>query len=80
MTQDAVGYVRVSTQQQGRSGLGIEAQREAIGAFAEREGFKVAKWFREVETGKGADALERRPQLRACRRPARCAARCSWQS
>ncbi len=45
MTQDAVGYVRVSTQQQGRSGLGIEAQREAIGAFAEREGFKVRSGF-----------------------------------
>ncbi len=71
MTQDAVGYVRVSTQQQGRSGLGIEAQREAIGAFAEREGFKVAKWFREVETGKGADALERRPQLKAALQAAR---------
>jgi DNA invertase Pin-like site-specific DNA recombinase len=33
-----VGYIRVSTAQQGRSGLGIEAQRSAIARFAEAEG------------------------------------------
>lgn len=71
MAQEAVGYIRVSTQQQGRSGLGLEAQREAINAFAEREGLKVSQWFREVETGKGADALDRRPQLRAALQAAR---------
>lgn len=71
MAQEAVGYIRVSTQQQGRSGLGLEAQREAINAFAEREGLKVSHWFREVETGKGADALDRRPQLRAALQAAR---------
>jgi DNA invertase Pin-like site-specific DNA recombinase len=71
MPQDAIGYVRVSTEQQGSSGLGLEAQRDAIGAFAEREGLKVSRWFREVETGKGADALDRRPQLRAALQAAR---------
>lgn len=71
MAKEAVGYVRVSTQQQGRSGLGIEAQHEAIRAFADREGLEIAKWFREVETGKGADALDRRPQLRAALQAAR---------
>jgi DNA invertase Pin-like site-specific DNA recombinase len=61
----AVAYTRVSTKGQGASGLGLEAQRAAIEAFAVREGFDVAHWFSEVETGKGADALERRPQLAA---------------
>ena len=59
-----VSYLRVSTQGQGRSGLGIEAQREAIARFASAHGFEVAAEFIEVESGKGADALELRPQLR----------------
>src|SRR3954466_3835095 len=61
----AVAYVRVSTTQQGKSGLGIEAQREAIARFCGSEGYEVDAEFVEVETGKGADALERRPQLAA---------------
>lgn len=61
----AVAYLRVSTQQQGRSGLGIAAQREAIRRFAEAEGIELLAEFVEVETGKGADALDRRPQLAA---------------
>jgi len=48
-----------------RSGLGLDAQRAAIARFAEAEGFEVAAEFTEVETGKGADALDRRPQLTA---------------
>jgi DNA invertase Pin-like site-specific DNA recombinase len=60
-----VGYIRVSTSQQGRSGLGIEAQREALERFAAAEGFTLGRIFVEVETGKGADALDRRPQLAA---------------
>ena len=58
-----VSYIRVSTAQQGKSGLGIEAQREALARFAEAEGFEIAEEFIEVETGKGSDALDRRPQL-----------------
>ena len=60
---DAVAYLRVSTAEQGRSGLGLDAQRAAIKAFAKREGIDVSAWHSEVETGKGADALERRPKL-----------------
>jgi DNA invertase Pin-like site-specific DNA recombinase len=66
-----VSYIRVSTSQQGRSGLGIEAQREALVHFAQAEGFTVAREFVEVETGKGSDALERRPQLKAALTAAR---------
>ena len=36
-----IAYVRVSTRQQGRSGLGVEAQQEAISQFCERERFKI---------------------------------------
>jgi DNA invertase Pin-like site-specific DNA recombinase len=63
--QQAVAYYRVSTARQGRSGLGIEAQRAAVQRFAEAEGFQLTAEFVEVETGKGADALDRRPQLAA---------------
>lgn len=59
-----ITYIRVSTSQQGRSGLGIEAQRRTLAHFAQAEGFTVVREFVEVETGKGADALDRRPQLK----------------
>src|ERR1700726_965414 len=65
-----LAYYRVSTQRQGRSGLGLEAQREAVERFAEREGYElVGDPFVEVETG--ADALERRPVLAAALAAAR---------
>jgi DNA invertase Pin-like site-specific DNA recombinase len=64
-------YIRVSTSQQGRSGLGIEAQRETLTRFAEAEGFEVLREFVEIETGKGSDALDRRPQLSAALSAAR---------
>jgi DNA invertase Pin-like site-specific DNA recombinase len=58
-----VAYIRVSTAQQGRSGLGIEAQRDALTHFAVAEGLEIAGEFVEIETGKGSDALDRRPEL-----------------
>jgi DNA invertase Pin-like site-specific DNA recombinase len=67
----AVAYIRVSTAQQGRSGLGIEAQRDAIQRFAATEGIELLAEFVEVETGKGSDALDRRPQLSAALSAAR---------
>ena len=59
-----VAYYRVSTERQGRSGLGLDAQREAVRRFAEAEGAELVAEMTEVETGKGADALDRRPALR----------------
>lgn len=73
--KQAVAYIRVSSAQQGKSGLGIEAQRAAIARFAEAEGLELIGEHVEVETGKGADALTRRPQLAAAlaaARKARC--------
>ena len=66
-----VSYLRVSTAQQGKSGLGLEAQRERIEQFAAAEGLEIIGEFVEVETGKGADALDRRPQLAAALSTAR---------
>src|SRR6187397_136415 len=74
--ESAIAYLRVSTQRQQRSGLGIEAQRATIARFAEAEDLKIIAEYVEAETGKGADALDRRPQLAAALAAARTA-KCS---
>jgi DNA invertase Pin-like site-specific DNA recombinase len=63
--EHVIAYLRVSTRQQQRSGLGIDAQRAAIERFAATESLAISTEFVEFESGKGADALERRPQLAA---------------
>lgn len=59
--RQAVGYIRVSTARQGRSGLGLEAQQAAIAKFAEAEGFALLQTFTETESGSEDD----RPELNA---------------
>jgi DNA invertase Pin-like site-specific DNA recombinase len=59
--RDAIGYIRVSTARQGRSGLGLEAQQAAIARFAEAEAFKLVATFTETESG----AEDDRPELNA---------------
>jgi DNA invertase Pin-like site-specific DNA recombinase len=71
MSTDLIAYVRVSTDRQAKSGLGLEAQRAAIEAFAERESLNIIAFYEEAETGKGADALDRRPRLAAALAQAR---------
>src|SRR4030088_14832 len=60
-----IAYLRVSTQRQGRSGLGIEAQRATIQQFAGAESLTIAAEFVEFDSGKGADALDRLLKLAA---------------
>ncbi len=70
--QKYVTYYRVSTQRQGVSGLGLDAQRATVEQYLLGSAKTVVAEFVEVETGKGANALEKRPQLRlaleACRK------------
>jgi len=66
-----LAHHRVSKPKQGRSGLGLEAQRAAIETFCAQHGYRIETEYREVETGKGADALERRPELAAAMKFAR---------
>jgi DNA invertase Pin-like site-specific DNA recombinase len=60
-----VAYYRVSTVRQGQSGLGLEAQREAVARYLNGGDWTLGGEFTETETGKGANAIEKRPQLRA---------------
>ncbi|WP_461085644.1 recombinase family protein [Spirosoma flavus] len=57
----AIAYYRVSTDRQGKSGLGLEAQEEAVRLFVQREGYQVINHFTENESGK----KNQRPQLLA---------------
>ncbi|HWE35646.1 MAG TPA: recombinase family protein [Isosphaeraceae bacterium] len=59
-----VAYYRVSTQKQGQSGLGLEAQRAAVLAYAAGVGLPIARAFEEIETST-KDTLENRPLLRS---------------
>lgn len=62
----ATAYLRVSTREQGKSGLGLEAQEATIRAFAASREFEIVNWYREIETGKRvSDTLHARPQLAA---------------
>jgi DNA invertase Pin-like site-specific DNA recombinase len=69
--QAAVGYLRVSTKEQGRSGLGLAAQRYDIEAFGAREEFTIKSWHQDIQTGAGKDALLMRPGLAAALKEAR---------
>ncbi len=62
MTTPAVAYYRVSTAKQGQSGLGLEAQRAAVLAYARGKDLELSLEFTEVETG---TRKRRRPQLEA---------------
>lgn len=59
-----IAYYRVSTSRQGNSGLGLDAQRKAVEDYLNGGHWELLKEFTEVETGKGSNALDKRPQLK----------------
>ena len=61
-----IAYFRVSTDRQGQSGLGLEAQREAVEHFLQGRG-DVLEHFTEVESGRKRDRPELSAALQACR-------------
>ena len=63
-----VSYIRVSTRAQEASGLGLEAQRQAVQAFARQRRGDIIAEYREVETGKWKDRPELAKALAHCRR------------
>src|SRR3954451_2513944 len=62
-----ISYYRVSTKRQGRSGLGLEAQRQAVATYLNGGLWQIVAEFTEVETGKRADRPELDEALAAAR-------------
>lgn len=60
----AIGYLRVSTEDQGRSGIGFEGQRAAIEKFCELEGLWIVDWFEDVGSGMGEESVTKREGLK----------------
>jgi DNA invertase Pin-like site-specific DNA recombinase len=63
-----VAYYRVSTDRQGRSGLGLEAQQKAVRDYLNGGARELVGEFVEVESGKRADRPELAKALEACRK------------
>jgi len=63
-----VAYLRVSTDAQGRSGLGLEAQRAAVAQHVATTGGRIVAEFAEVESGRKRDRPELAAALEACRK------------
>jgi DNA invertase Pin-like site-specific DNA recombinase len=63
-----VAYHRVSTDRQGRSGLGLEAQRKAVMDFTAGNGWTLIAEYTEVESGRRNDRPQLVEALKACRK------------
>ena len=66
--QRFVAYYRVSTDRQGVSGLGLDAQRSTVSAYLEQTDGLLLDEFTEIESGKRKDRPELQEALAACRR------------
>lgn len=65
---DFIAYYRVSTDRQGKSGLGLEAQQEAVLAHLQRNGGRLIESYTEVESGKRNKRPQLAAALKACRK------------
>ena len=61
--KEAVAYTRVSTEEQGIVGIGLEAQQAAIRAYADMADISIFEWFEDVASGRGEKNLVGRPNL-----------------
>jgi len=68
MKNSVVAYIRVSTDKQGKSGLGLDAQQEAIASYAASQGVTVSETFIEVESGKNNHRPELEKALKMAKR------------
>jgi hypothetical protein len=62
-----ISHLRVSTDRQGKSGFGIEAQRSAVGDYLSGGNWSLVKEFVEVESGKRTDRSMLAEAIKACR-------------
>ena len=67
MEGKVISYLRVSTDKQGKSGLGLEAQRQAVDDYLNGGDWKLLEEFVEVESGKKSDRPQLAKALAACR-------------
>jgi DNA invertase Pin-like site-specific DNA recombinase len=68
MEGNFVAYYRVSTDRQGQSGLGLEAQRAAVMNYLNGGNWKLVAEFTEVESGKNSDRAQLRAAQTACKK------------
>jgi DNA invertase Pin-like site-specific DNA recombinase len=71
----AIGLYRVSTAEQGHSGLGLEAQRASVRAYVAAQGWTLVAEHEDVASGKD----DRRPGFQAAWHAAGSWARCWWR-
>ncbi|WP_294532603.1 recombinase family protein [uncultured Rhodoblastus sp.] len=62
-----IAYYRVSTERQGRSGLGLEAQQESVRSYLNGGNWRLVSEVIEVESGKRSDRPKLAEALRLCR-------------
>ncbi len=64
MSKQAIAYIRVSTDSQRDEGIGLEAQRASIRAYADASGVEIIEWFQDVASGRGEKNLALREDLK----------------
>src|ERR1700730_16901974 len=68
MQGNFIAYYRVSTDQQGKSGLGLDAQRAAVENYLNGGNWKLVGEFTEIESGKNGDRSKLAAALAACKK------------